>query len=270
MPQTSKIIDASGFEEIAPNNNGQKISTFESVQADYMTGISKDFNPGITHPAWLIRSRLLKGIRAHAAELHGRLMDFGCGSKPYRSLFTNISEYIGVDYDSPGHPHTNEDIDIYYDGKTLPFPDNHFDSIFTTEVFEHIFNLADILKELNRVLRPGGKILITCPFAICEHEVPNDFARYTSFAMEDMLEKNNFTVTHLGKTGNAIETIWQIRITHWHQHILPIFRKIPVVRSGMRLLVYTGMNCMAAFWSRVLPNSYDLYLNNLVLAQKNS
>ena len=195
-------------------------------------------------------------------------MDFGCGSKPYKSLFNNVAEYIGVDYDSPGHSHANEQIDVFYDGKHLPFPDNHFDSIFSTEVFEHIFNLPDILRELNRVLKPGGRILITCPFAICEHEVPNDFARYTSFAMKDMLEKNGFSVLHLDKSGNSVETVWQLRITYWHQHVLPIFRKIPVVRSGLRFFFYTGFNILALFWSKILPVRKDLYLNNIVLAEK--
>jgi SAM-dependent methyltransferase len=235
-----------------------------------MSSISKDFDPAITHPGYLIRNRLLAGIRQYAGEMRGKLMDFGCGSKPYKTLFHNVTEYIGVDYDSPGHPHTNEQIDVYYDGRHLPFPDNHFDAVFTTEVFEHVFNLPQILGELNRVLKPGGKILITCPFAICEHEVPNDFARYTSFAMKHMLEQHNFNVLNLGKTGNSVETIWQLRITYWHQHIVHKFRKIPVVRSGMRLIIYTGFNCLALFWSKIMPVRKDLYMNNIVLAQKNN
>lgn len=235
-----------------------------------MSTINKEFNPGITHPGYIIRNRLLHGIRKYAMQLQGKLMDFGCGSKPYKSLFQNVSGYIGVDYDSPGHPHTNEQIDVYYDGHHLPFPDNHFDSIFTTEVFEHVFNLPEIIVELNRVLKPGGKILITCPFAICEHEVPNDFARYTSFAMKHMLEQNNFTVLSLDKTGNSVEVIWQLRITYWHQHIVHKVRKIPIVRSAMRMVVYTLFNCLALFWSKVMPVRKDLYMNNVVLAQKNN
>ena len=230
--------------------------------------INQEFDPNITHPGYLIRNRLLNGVRKHATTLEGRLMDFGCGSKPYKSLFRKVSEYIGVDYDSPGHPHLNEQIDVLYDGRHLPFPDQHFDSVFSTEVFEHIFNLPEILKELNRVMKPGGKILITCPFAICEHEIPNDFARYTSFAMKDMMEKNGFKVLELEKTGNSVETIWQLRLTYWHQHIIYKFRKIPIIRSGMRLLIYTGFNLLALFWTRVLPDRKDLYMNNIVLAQK--
>jgi len=46
---------------------------------------------------------------------------------------------------TPGHPHLNEQIDVFYDGKKVPFEDGHFDAIFSSEVFEHVFNLPDIL-----------------------------------------------------------------------------------------------------------------------------
>src|SRR5687767_14503304 len=107
--------------------------------------VPKDFNPSVTNPGYLTRNRLLKSILFFRENMTGRMMDFGCGSKPYKSIFT-VNEYIGVDYDNPGHPHNNEQIDVFYDGKTLPFPDNHFDSICSAEVVEHIFNLPEILK----------------------------------------------------------------------------------------------------------------------------
>jgi ubiquinone/menaquinone biosynthesis C-methylase UbiE len=94
------------------------------------------------------------------------MMDFGCGTKPYKPIFINATEYIGVDYAGEGHSHENEDIDIYYDGKTIPFEDNTFDSILACEVMEHIFNIEEILKELYRILKPGGKILISIPLCM--------------------------------------------------------------------------------------------------------
>ncbi|MBK8311763.1 MAG: class I SAM-dependent methyltransferase [Chitinophagaceae bacterium] len=109
----------------------------------------------------------------------------GCGSKPYKSLF-NVNEYVGVDYHGQGHSHENEQIDVFYDGVLLPFPDNYFDSVFSTEVFEHVFNLEEMILEIKRVMKPGAKILVTCPFAIPEHEQPNDYARYSSFGLKHL------------------------------------------------------------------------------------
>jgi len=225
------------------------------------------FDPDIRFPAYLTRKGLLKGIQQFSPQFSGRLMDLGCGSKPYRSLF-NVDEYIGVDYDSPGHPHHGEPIDVFYDGKTLPFPDNHFDGVFSSEVFEHVFNLEEIIKEVHRVLKPGGKMLFTCPFVISEHEVPNDYARYTMFALKHLLEKNGFRVLETKKAGNFILAIMQLRIMYVHLHLMPYVRNIPVVRSIFRLLVYSGMNLWALFLNRIFPKRDDLYLNSIVLCEK--
>ena len=229
--------------------------------------ISYEFNPGITYPAYLTRNRLLKPIAAYAKELKGVMMDFGCGSKPYKSLFT-VDKYIGIDYENPGHPHINEQIDVFYDGKKIPFDDAYFDSVFSSEVFEHVFNLDEILKELNRVMKSGALMLITCPFTICEHEVPHDFARYSSYGIKYLLEKNGFEVLQQEKTGNSIETIQQLRITYIHQHITPYIRKIPIVRSVFRFIVYTSLNICAIVGSKIFPAGKDLYLNNVVLCRR--
>jgi SAM-dependent methyltransferase len=226
-----------------------------------------EFNPGVTFPAFLTRSRLLKSIARHTPALSGRLLDFGCGSKPYRSLF-NVSEYIGLDFENPGHPHVNEHIDVFYDGKHIPFEAETFDAVFSSEVFEHVFNLDEVLKELNRVMVTGGKILATCPFSICEHEVPNDFARYSSYGLRYVFEKNGFEVLQQDKAGNNVEAIVQLWIMYIHQHINPYFRKIPVVRSAFRLFTYTSLNILALFFSKLLPDRRDLYLNNVIVCKK--
>ena len=229
--------------------------------------ISKEFNPGLSHPNYLTRKRLLQSIQPYAANLKGILLDFGCGSKPYRSLFS-VDEYIGLDFENPGHPHLNEKIDVFYDGKTIPFNNEHFDSIFSSEVLEHVFNPDEILKELNRVLKKDGTILLTCPFAICEHEVPNDYARYSSFGLKSLFEKSGFEIIGQEKTSNSVETVFQLWIMYLHQHVLPVFRKIPVVRQVARVVTYVGSNIMALVVSKLLPSRKDLYLNNIIYAKK--
>jgi ubiquinone/menaquinone biosynthesis C-methylase UbiE len=237
--------------------------------------IPKNFNPPITNTAYLIRRRLLQHIAKHIPELNGSVMDFGCGSKPYKSLF-KVSEYIGVDFKGQGHSHENEIIDVYYDGHHLPFEDQRFDGIFSSEVFEHVFNLEEMLKELNRVLKPGGKLLVTCPFAICEHEVPNDFARYTSFGLKDLLERNGFEIVVFEKSGTAIETIIQLFISYFYTFVIrKIFGKIPVVRTAIRLASMFVLNVLAVFLNMLMPRGNnanilgnDLYMNNVVLAVK--
>ncbi len=229
--------------------------------------VSKDFNPSLIHPMYIIRKNLYRGVLRHAHELRGKLMDFGCGSKPYKALFTNATEYIGVDYAGEGHSHDKEEIDVYYDGKTIPFPDNTFDSILTNEVLEHVFNLEDILKELNRVLKPGGKILITTPFAWTEHEIPVDFGRYTSFGMEALLKRNGFKICALEKSTNYLQTQAQLRGLYWHNHIMPKLRPFARLISPIFSLLN---NVVGLGIAKIMPKKNDWYLNLIVLAEKNT
>jgi SAM-dependent methyltransferase len=229
--------------------------------------LAYEFDPPVTNPGYLTRNRLLKGIALRAPVMTGRLLDFGCGSKPYRALF-EVDEYIGLDFENPGHPHLNEQIDVFYDGKRIPFSDASFDCVFSSEVFEHVFNLPQVLDEINRVLKPGGLVLATCPFAICEHEVPNDFARYSSYGLRYLLKEHGLEMVSQDKTGNSVETVFQLWIMFIHQHIAPVFRRIPVVRSAFRLFTYTGLNLWALLLSKILPDRRDLYLNNIIVCKK--
>jgi SAM-dependent methyltransferase len=229
--------------------------------------INREFNPSISHPYYFIRRGILLKVREHSKEITGRTLDFGCGSKPYRSLFSS-SEYIGIDFENPGHPHDKEQVDVFYDGRSIPFPDAHFDSAFSTEVFEHLFNIEEILDELNRVLKPGGKMLITCPFVWPEHEKPHDFARYTQFALKALLEKKGFTVNKIEKTGDFLTAVFQLRIMYVHDVFLPKLT-VPLFIKWARMIVIPVMTLVCRALRKIFPSNKDLYLSNIVIAQKN-
>jgi SAM-dependent methyltransferase len=230
-------------------------------------GVRYIFNPGVNFPGYLVRHRLVQAIANHSHNMHGTMMDFGCGSKPYKSLF-NVDKYVGLDYNGSGHSHDDEQIDFFYDGKTIPFEDNTFDSVFSTEVFEHVFNLNEILPEINRVMKKDGLILITCPFAIAEHETPVDFGRYSSFGLKHLMETNGFEVIIQEKLGNSIEVITQFILSYLAIHINPHLKKIPLLgylfEAGSSII----LNITAIGIGKILPKGKELYLNNLILCKK--
>lgn len=229
--------------------------------------ITKDFDPPFWYPYFFIRRAILRGIKQNAPLLKGKLLDFGCGSKPYRSLF-EVEEYLGVDFENEGHSHENEEIDIYYDGQQLPFERDHFDSILCSEVFEHVFNLPDILSELNRVLKPGGKMLVTCPFVWKEHEVPHDYARYTLFALEDLFQKKGFRVIVKGKGGNFAETLAQLTVLFLHDTVYGKVARIPIVKHLGIFFLMVIPNLCGRFLSKIFHRKNQLYLSNIIVAEK--
>jgi SAM-dependent methyltransferase len=233
--------------------------------------VSKSFNPGLSSLFYFIRHGLYLKIKLHSHKLTGKLLDFGCGGKPYQSLFSNATEYIGIDYEGEAHSHENEDIDVFYNGRNIPFPDAYFDSVFSSEVFEHLFNLEELLPEIGRVMKSRAKILITCPFVWNEHEVPADYARYTQFALKYLFEKHGFKILVQDKSGDFTSAIYQMRILYASEHFLPsipVLGKLKFFVTNIRPLTVLFLNAWFGFWHAVLPKRNDLYLNNILLAEK--
>lgn len=174
----------------------------------------------LINPNFFMRRAIHTSVASYAPKLQGKLLDFGCGTKPYRHLFSN-SEYIGVDLAvNEGHSNSTAQVDVFYDGKSLPFDNESFDCAYSSEVFEHVFNLESMLGELHRVLRPGAKMLITIPFCWPEHEQPNDFARYTTFGIRTLADRCGFTVLQQQKKGPYIQCLAQLT-TYGFFNVIP-------------------------------------------------
>lgn len=216
-----------------------------------------------TNPLYLIRRGLFLAVKKHSHHLRGRLLDFGCGSKPYKDLL-EVREYVGVDFENPGHDHSSETIDVYYDGKRLPFLDTSFDSALATEVLEHVFEPDQILRELHRVLKPGGNLLVTLPFVWNEHELPYDAARYTQGGLRHLLERNGFEVVVLEKRGTFWSTLMQLWNVFLAESILP---PCAFTRRILWPLACVPANLAAVLLSPILRNQ-SLYLSNVCVARK--
>jgi SAM-dependent methyltransferase len=219
----------------------------------------------LMNPLYILRRGLYTNIRDLAPLIQGKVLDFGCGSKPYESLFTNATSYLGVDIAVSGHNHANSKIDIFYDGKTLPFADNEFDAVVCCEVLEHVFNLDKVLAEISRVLKPEGLALISVPFAWDEHEVPYDFARYTSYGLRHILKNHAYEVIELRKTTTYLLAIFQLLIAYLSLYVLPSRKYIGKL---LKLCLIVPLNLLAVLSNAVLPKRYGYFCNALVLARK--
>ncbi len=82
-----------------------------------------DFNPSfaglLVNPFWLSRRALSRALSAYAPRLSGKVLDFGCGTAPYRHMLTSAKTYLGIEYDSPEN-RLHKRADIFYDGQTIP------------------------------------------------------------------------------------------------------------------------------------------------------
>lgn len=227
------------------------------------------FRPGPTSSFHLVRKTLLAGVMKYRHALTGRMMDYGCGQSPYKALFSH-TDYTGVDTHRSGFPEADKHADVFLEEDRIPFADRYFNAILCTEVFEHVFDLPGTLKELHRVLKPGGKMLITCPFIWELHEEPWDFARYTPYALKHLLNEAGFEVEVHERAGHPIEAIAQQCIVYYTNGFFPRIPKF--IRIAARPLLWhfciAGLNSAAVILTKLLPRYTNLYLCNILLVHK--
>lgn len=217
----------------------------------------------LLNPFYINRKLLAEAIQKVSFRLKGKILDLGCGSKPYKSFFS-YEEYVGVDIENPGHPHTNENVDVFFDGKTLPFKDETFDSCFSTEVFEHVFEIDQTLAEIKRVLKTNGLIIVTTPFVWDEHEAPYDFCRYTSFGLKNVFERNGFEILSYSKLGTFYDLILQLNLIHANR----IFGSNKILKYPFLLLLCPLLNLMSIFLNIFPSKMKTIYLGQIIVCAK--
>lgn len=136
-----------------------------------------------------------------ARQLEGRLIDVGCGSSPYRPLFTNISDYVGIDLEESRRSTAVGDAD------RLPVATGCASSVFCAEVLEHTADPAAVLAEIDRVLQPGGRILVTAPMCWNLHYQPHDYRRFTKYRLQQLLEGHGFRVLSMHRIGGLFSLV---------------------------------------------------------------
>lgn len=234
-----------------------RISDFQGRQ-----GFHPTIGGVFVNPFYIARRGLADAIRLEAPRLHGRLLDVGCGSKPYASDF-QVAEYVGLDIDTP-RTRSLGTADSYYDGGHFPFDSASFDSVLCNQVLEHVFNPDEFLEEIRRVLKPGGLLLMTIPFVWDEHEQPYDYARYSTFGLKALLEKHGFVVERQCKITGNISVLFQL-LNGYLYKLLPRSKRIHMVVCAC---VMAPISLIGVALGRLLPPSPDLFLDQLAVARR--
>jgi SAM-dependent methyltransferase len=219
-------------------------------------------DPPMSSPTWVIRYALAQWLRARGVELRGerlRVLDVGCGVKPYFPFFADVaSEYIGLDVVP------NPAAELLGAVEAIPVEDASFDLVLCTQVLEHCDDPPQAVRELHRVTRPGGRVLASTHGVQVYHPSPADYWRWTHTGLERLFTQSaqwtSVTVEPAAGTASALAMLLGI-------YIDIALRRTFVARAPIWALNKTGAVLDHRFSRLSTPVSGSLIPNLHVVAR---
>lgn len=200
------------------------------------------------------RVHLERALRGFAASLPdgARVLDAGAGDCCYRPYFSDHA-YEAADF-AQVEGKTYGTLDYVCDIAEIPVEDGRFDAVFCTQVLAHIPEPVRVLSELRRVLRPGGRLLLTAPLFFQENEPPHDHFRYTRWGLRGVFERAGLEVESLDwLEGYAGTVSYQLKMA---ARSLPWSPSdygggaVGVLAAGMTLVARPAMAALAVVLGR--------------------
>ncbi len=148
-----------------------------------------------------------------------KVLDAGAGEGSHRKYCSHleyysqdIAEYDGLGDEKGLHKGSRDysALDIIADLEDLPIEKETFDGVMCIEVLEHVKNPLDALKEISRVLKKEGTLILTAPFNSLTHYAPHFYSTgFSSYFYEHHLTRLGFEIIELTPNGNFFEYIAQ-------------------------------------------------------------
>ena len=221
---------------------------------------SKEWN--YIHYYFLIRD-IKDAIQQYAK---GDFLDLGCGNKPYEGLYKPLTtSQTGCDIIQSD----KNRVDVICPVTDLKFTNEQFDAVFCTQVLEHVFEHNKMMNEIFRVLKPGGNVILTVPFAWELHEEPYDFFRYTKHALKQLFESTGFEIDYIKPNGGKWAAIYQLR----NNMMYDSFKKNKTFINKLKKILFnelrlTQLRNLFAIWLDEKYKDEVFTLNYIVVAHK--
>lgn len=155
----------------------------------------------ILNPSKFIHGFLEQHVSKYQHLAQGKLIDVGCGQKPFKHLFKNVDSYYGVDIAD------NSKADLICDVLDLEIEDDSADTVLCTQVLEHVSEPNTLVCEISRICKKGGIVFLTAPHMCRIHGEPYDFFRFTKFGLKHLFEKNEFEIIVIEEIGGFFLTM---------------------------------------------------------------
>ena len=160
---------------------------------------------------WRHQSQAIFKFLMGASEFckNGVVLDAGAGRQRYKPFFED-SVYVSQEHIEGINMKNMHNVEYDLIGpidEKIPLRDNSVDGILSTSVVEHLRYPERFFREAYRVLRPGGKLFINCPFCYPEHEEPFDFNRPTRYGLQEWLKSAGFGDIAIEPSSSCTEAV---------------------------------------------------------------
>ena len=186
-----------------------------------------DDRTSIASTGYAVRRPLVRWLadeaqRAGERPRRPRLLDVGCGEKPYAPLFApHVAEYVGVDVANPA-------ADLEGTVEEIPVADASFDLVLCTQTLEHAADPARAVRELRRVVAPGGRVLASTHGVQVYHPNPVDLWRWTHAGLERLFRENGDWSAVTVTPGSGTAACLGMLIAHYADLLAKRVRVRPV------------------------------------------
>jgi len=129
-----------------------------------------------------------------------RVLDLGCGEMPMKSIIEDMGvAYDGLDISG------REGLSYVADIQDLSLiPEGSYDFALCLEVLEHVPDPWKAMREIHRILRPGGKLVLSVPHLSRIHDAPNDYYRFTEYGLRELAQSAGFEILSLSVRGGLV------------------------------------------------------------------
>ncbi len=158
------------------------------------------------HPQWLVFRRERPNLIELAGLVGGVVLDIGCATKRLKEFLPSHSHYIGLDYYQTAMEWYGSKPDVFADAQALPVIDASIDWVMLLDVLEHVPKPTVCMGEINRVLIPGGRLVLQVPFVYPIHDAPLDFYRWTHYGLRTLADNTGFSIEDEVPFGQPLES----------------------------------------------------------------
>lgn len=215
------------------------------------------------HFQWLVAKDLYPHLRQVLPTIQGRILDVGCGDKPYRCWATRATEYVGLDV-CPGPA-----VDIVVvPGSPWPVDSSSFDAVICTQVLQYVADLGTTFDETYRVLKPGGQLILTVPFAYNEHSVRRDYWRWSVDGIRHTFSPR-YEISRLRPLGGVGSTLGVLML-NWIE-VQANRHKFTRFLKGLLLpvwILFSGIANLLGWLLDKVDGTHVFYNNVFLLARK--